>query len=245
MASEKTTPVKQNSMRGYKVTEDGKKTTYFHRDISEEAKRLIGDCKPQKIETTPASPRSDALPSSNPIAPRLKSAWNDCTFESKGYNKWVDAKVTEIFPHASVIEIKTGKGDASKVYTCVSSYKSYEGDLEIISLLKGPRVVNSMSFTLEWKLYEGNVPAPVSSDEEEDKPKKEEKEKLLGEGTYVYDNDGNADYEVECQTLSLKPTCPKDVFNTYIKKDLCLVQKANMEKIKGMMQEFKKEVGLL
>ena len=40
-------------MRGYKKTSDGKTTSYFHTEISEEAKRLIeqqGFGKPQKLE---------------------------------------------------------------------------------------------------------------------------------------------------------------------------------------------------
>ena len=42
-----------SDMRGYKKTADGKTTSYFHTEISEEAKKLIeaqGFGKPQKLE---------------------------------------------------------------------------------------------------------------------------------------------------------------------------------------------------
>ena len=39
-----------STMRGYKKTADGRTTTYFHREITEEEKKLLGDCR------TPPSP---------------------------------------------------------------------------------------------------------------------------------------------------------------------------------------------
>ena len=50
-------------MRGYKKTADGKTTSYFHTEISEEAKKLIeaqGFGKPQKLEAP--TEESDATP---------------------------------------------------------------------------------------------------------------------------------------------------------------------------------------
>lgn len=38
-------------MKGYKKTADGRVTTYFHNELSEEAKALIGDIAPKKLET--------------------------------------------------------------------------------------------------------------------------------------------------------------------------------------------------
>ena len=52
-------------MRGYKKTADGKTTSYFHTEISEEAKKLIeaqGFGKPQKLEAP--TEESDATPGS-------------------------------------------------------------------------------------------------------------------------------------------------------------------------------------
>ena len=46
-----------STMRGYKKTADGRTTTYFHREISEEEKKLLGDCKthPHPLLDTPSN----------------------------------------------------------------------------------------------------------------------------------------------------------------------------------------------
>jgi tetratricopeptide (TPR) repeat protein len=74
-----------SSMRGYKKTADGKTTSYFHTEISEEAKELIakqGFGKPQKLEVVPAE------------AADVKgggSSWNQAgTYEEKNMAKWID-----------------------------------------------------------------------------------------------------------------------------------------------------------
>ena len=40
---------KSDHVRGYKIRSDGKKTSYFDREISEEAKKMIGDIAPKKL----------------------------------------------------------------------------------------------------------------------------------------------------------------------------------------------------
>jgi hypothetical protein len=63
-------------IRGYKITEDGRKTTFFNRDLDETAKSLIGDIRPKKIEEAAAVPVA---------APAVAgaSAWNAAgTYES-------------------------------------------------------------------------------------------------------------------------------------------------------------------
>ena len=52
--------LESSEMRGYKKTSDSKTTSYFHTEISEEAKRLIeqqGFGKPQKLEAPVEVPR--------------------------------------------------------------------------------------------------------------------------------------------------------------------------------------------
>ena len=36
-------------MRGYKITADGRKTTFFNNDLDDEARALIGDIAPKKV----------------------------------------------------------------------------------------------------------------------------------------------------------------------------------------------------
>lgn len=68
---------KSDHVRGYKIRSDGKKTSYFDREIDDEAKKLIGDIAPKKLDAA-----SGGGESSNDFAPKPvavvegTSAWN-------------------------------------------------------------------------------------------------------------------------------------------------------------------------
>eukprot|EP00928_Gymnodinium_smaydae_P057955 TRINITY_DN4117_c0_g1_i1.p1 TRINITY_DN4117_c0_g1~~TRINITY_DN4117_c0_g1_i1.p1 ORF type:complete len:395 (+),score=129.34 TRINITY_DN4117_c0_g1_i1:77-1261(+) len=76
-----------SSMRGYKKTADGKTTSYFHTEISDEAKELIakqGFGKPQKLDT----------PVEDKEAKGGGSSWNQAgTYEEKNMIKWVEERL--------------------------------------------------------------------------------------------------------------------------------------------------------
>ena len=64
---------KSDHVRGYKIRSDGKKTSYFDREISDEVKAMIGDIAPKKIDPNkPAT--ADFAP--KPLAVEGTSAWN-------------------------------------------------------------------------------------------------------------------------------------------------------------------------
>jgi len=77
------------SMRGYKTTSDGKTTSYFHTEITDEAKKLIaeqGFGKPQKIDAPITEEESKGGGSS----------WNKAgTYEERGQIKWVKAELPQ------------------------------------------------------------------------------------------------------------------------------------------------------
>lgn len=79
-------------MRGYKTTADGKMTSYFHTDISNEAKELIakqGFGKPQKLDDAVAAEKASA------DAKGGGSAWNQAgTYEEKNMFSWVQEQLT-------------------------------------------------------------------------------------------------------------------------------------------------------
>ncbi|CAN0330833.1 unnamed protein product, partial [Hapterophycus canaliculatus] len=65
-------------MKGYKKTADGRVTTYFNNDLTEEAKALIGDIAPKKLEPAAAAGAGPAA-GGNDV-----SAWNKAgTWESR------------------------------------------------------------------------------------------------------------------------------------------------------------------
>ncbi len=71
-----------SGMKGYKKTADGRVTTYFNNDLTEEAKALIGDIAPKKLEPAAAA----AAPGAGGNA---ASAWNKAgTWESRDMTRF-------------------------------------------------------------------------------------------------------------------------------------------------------------
>eukprot|EP00568_Trieres_chinensis_P006673 CAMPEP_0183294564 /NCGR_PEP_ID=MMETSP0160_2-20130417/2859_1 /TAXON_ID=2839 ORGANISM="Odontella Sinensis, Strain Grunow 1884" /NCGR_SAMPLE_ID=MMETSP0160_2 /ASSEMBLY_ACC=CAM_ASM_000250 /LENGTH=330 /DNA_ID=CAMNT_0025455913 /DNA_START=131 /DNA_END=1120 /DNA_ORIENTATION=+ len=73
---------KSDHVRGYKIV-NGKKTSYFHREQTEEEKRLIGDIAPKRVED-PAAVDATAAPTAEGA-----SAWNKAgTWEERDLTSW-------------------------------------------------------------------------------------------------------------------------------------------------------------
>mmetsp|Transcript_9690 Transcript_9690/g.9763 ORF Transcript_9690/g.9763 Transcript_9690/m.9763 type:complete len:129 (-) Transcript_9690:179-565(-) len=56
---------KDNELRGYKITPEGKKTTYFHRELSAQDKQILGDSTPKRIDTNTHSTSTSTSTSPN------------------------------------------------------------------------------------------------------------------------------------------------------------------------------------
>lgn len=75
-------------MKGYKKTADGRTTTYFNNDLTEEAKALIGDIAPKKLE--PAAGAGGAGTGTGGDGGNDVSAWNKAgTWESRDMTRFV------------------------------------------------------------------------------------------------------------------------------------------------------------
>lgn len=134
-----------SAMRGYKKTSDGRTTSYFHTELDEDAKRLIGDCKPQKIEAAAVDTK----------AASGGSVWNSAgTFEEKKMTTWYTELLKKTFPTSLVIESPGDLPDIS-IYDC-----SVEGDASMVTARGKLKHIQDMSVTLSWKLaLEGNKEA--------------------------------------------------------------------------------------
>ena len=121
------------NMRGYRTTADGRMTTYFNNELTEEEKKLIGDITPQRIDQP-----SDAAAAAKAGA---GSAWNMAgTFEERNCTAWakeaLKAKleaVNFIMPNdmgvVEVNKVKDMEGDA--VVTIRRGKKSYIFDFAL------------------------------------------------------------------------------------------------------------------
>ena len=76
----------ENKIRGYKLTTDGRKTTFFNNEMDEQTKALIGDIAPQKIENLEGV-MAQGVNASMSVS-NGSSAWNAAgTFESVDHCK--------------------------------------------------------------------------------------------------------------------------------------------------------------
>jgi len=127
---------KSDHVRGYKIRSDGKKTSYFDREIDEDTKKLIGDIAPKKIDQNINGASEDCTPK-----PSLEgaSAWNKAgTWEERDVTPWAKETLeaallaTEyIFPDGSPspgahgIVSKVTKIDGHASYATVRGKKRY------------------------------------------------------------------------------------------------------------------------
>jgi tetratricopeptide (TPR) repeat protein len=88
---------KSDHIKGYKVVQ-GKKTSYFHRELSEDAARLIGDIAPQKLNGTDSTEQTAA--NGAPLQPGT-SVWNTAgTWEEKDCSAWATATLIQYLEQA-------------------------------------------------------------------------------------------------------------------------------------------------
>lgn len=80
---------KSDHVRGYKVV-NGKKTSFFHHEQTEEEKRLIGDITPKRIDTSSCQqPPQQTGPTKIEEKGTKTSAWNKAgTWEEKDVTDW-------------------------------------------------------------------------------------------------------------------------------------------------------------
>jgi len=133
-----------NSMRGYKTTSDGKTTSYFHTEITEEAKRLIaeqGYGTPKKIERSAED--TDVKGGG--------SQWNQAgTYEEKGMMNWIKDSLKALvgieFP------IPTGSGGVIKT----TGVDAITGDASISCSRGKRRHLMDVSFEVEFEATLGD-----------------------------------------------------------------------------------------
>jgi Flp pilus assembly protein TadD len=134
------------SMKGYRTKADGSKTTFFHTEISDEAKALIekqGFGKPQKLD----GPVEEVKTTDG------KSTWNSAgTWESKNLKKWVGERLDQWIGAGSVIKAPTGSPGTVEV-----SKVEWEGAAEIVMMRGKRKRVLDLQITVSWTLLVDNT----------------------------------------------------------------------------------------
>lgn len=134
---------KSDAVRGYKIV-NGKKTSYFHNELSDEAKKLIGDIAPKKldapIETTPAADAKGGA-----------SAWNKAgTWEEKDLTKWATTTLKEHIEKAKYVLPESSPAPGAEV--TVTKVSTLEGHASCALARGKKRYIYEFMAKLEWKL---------------------------------------------------------------------------------------------
>lgn len=143
---------KSDKVRGYKVV-NGKKTSYFHHEQTEEEKRLIGDIAPKKIEATPTPVVVDA--------PTNTSAWNKAgTWEEKDYTNSAKDLLTNSLLQSqyniTVADSSSFDSDFEGGVAKVTKVRDIDGHASIATVRGKRRVIYEFSFVIDWLITLGN-----------------------------------------------------------------------------------------
>jgi len=139
-ASTSASDKKANELRGYKITADGRKTTFFNNDLDDEAKALIGDIRPKKLDESDSSASGSANPSGS-------SVWNTAgTWEEKSMTPWGKEKMEELLVGVE-FDLPNGMGLLK-----TTKMKDLTGDCSITMIRKKKKHLFDWSFKLEWKV---------------------------------------------------------------------------------------------
>ena len=89
-----------NSFKGYKINADGKKTTYFDRQLTDAEKAILGDFSPKPISN---SNDINSVDNSPQKISNIGSVWNTAgTWEEKSFSTWANKHLKEILNSASI-----------------------------------------------------------------------------------------------------------------------------------------------
>mmetsp|Transcript_9471 Transcript_9471/g.17823 ORF Transcript_9471/g.17823 Transcript_9471/m.17823 type:complete len:600 (+) Transcript_9471:107-1906(+) len=121
-------------LRGYKKTKDGRTTSYFTREQSEDEKKLLGNIAPKRLDVPSVPQRLDSMQSVS--SSKSASLWNNAgTWEEKDTSEWCSSSLKGFLKDAAVeVDLYSGKvtevnnltGEASVAF--VSGKKRYVFD---------------------------------------------------------------------------------------------------------------------
>jgi tetratricopeptide (TPR) repeat protein len=135
-----TTFSKSEHVKGYKIV-NGKKTSYFHNELSNEAKLLIGDIAPKKLETA-------AAPAAAAPASEGTSVWNTAgTWEERNVTAWAKESL-ETQLTAAAYTLPASSPAPNGLVKCTKANVS--GHASVATVRGKKRYIYEFSVELEW-----------------------------------------------------------------------------------------------
>ncbi len=136
---------KSEAVRGYKIV-NGKKTSYFHNELDEKSRALIGDIAPKKIENPGATVATAAAASKQGT-----SQWNTAgTWEEKNVSEWAKKSLTELVLQTCYTLPSSSPAPDAKV--TVEKVSKLEGHASVAVVRGKTRFIYEYSCKLDWKL---------------------------------------------------------------------------------------------
>lgn len=133
-----------DEVRGYRVLADGRKTTFFNMERTEEEKALIGDIRPKRIDPNSVAAAEESSAPKPIAAEKGASAWNaGGTFEERDMNEWAKNNITERVQGVSV------EGDGFKIE--VAKLEKIDGDASITFARGRKRHVFDFELLVNWE----------------------------------------------------------------------------------------------
>lgn len=138
---------KSDAVRGYKIV-NGKKTSYFHNELTDEARALIGDIAPKKLESTPTTPATPA--------PSGASAWNKAgTWEEKNCTKWATESLKKQVMQTTFTLPESCPTPGALV--TVTDVKKIDGHASVARARGKTRYIYEYLIKLDWELSGGDL----------------------------------------------------------------------------------------
>lgn len=142
---------KSDHVRGYKIRSDGKKTSYFDREIDEETKQMIGDIAPKKINLSDNETKEVAL---KPLDPS-SSVWNTAgTWEEKNCTTWAMSTIKAALLIAEYVLPEGSPWPGARA--TVSEIPKLDGHASFCSVRGKKRYFYEFSIGIKWTLTLGD-----------------------------------------------------------------------------------------
>eukprot|EP00588_Corethron_pennatum_P010929 CAMPEP_0194266586 /NCGR_PEP_ID=MMETSP0169-20130528/1444_1 /TAXON_ID=218684 /ORGANISM="Corethron pennatum, Strain L29A3" /LENGTH=570 /DNA_ID=CAMNT_0039007305 /DNA_START=65 /DNA_END=1777 /DNA_ORIENTATION=+ len=210
----------RESVRGYKMTSDGKKTSYFTHEQTKEEAALLGSIAPKRLD----APSGGAEQEQRSPRPAEGSAWNQArTWEEKNTSAWCTGRLREQLGEA------VGSDGTDRYIGVVSKVKEVSGDASFATASGKKRYIFDYKAELKFRIMDGAggdaaVPASVADvavstdgdggadggndDDDKEKPTEEGSERVVAKGVIslpdICSTIDDGDYEVQV-TWSKRP----------------------------------------
>lgn len=133
---------KSDHVKGYKIV-NGKKTSYFHNELDEKTKQLIGDIAPKRLDAAPAPQQEEKKEAGT-------SAWNKAgTWEEKDVTAWAKPSLEKALMMSAFVLPDSSPAPGASVL--VTSVKKCDGHASCATVRGKKRYIYEFILQVKWE----------------------------------------------------------------------------------------------